>query len=170
MRIENVTFRPGSLTLETYDRDAVVFALKFTKPGEYEIRPVRKRRSLDANAYYWSLCGELADALHMTPQELYLRHIRDLGNYEVYCMQTKAVDDFKRLWCSDHLGRQVETRESKIEGCTTVLAYYGSSDFDTRQMSRLIDNCIQDCIAAGIETRPQEEIQALLEAWNERIH
>ena len=105
----------------------------------------------------------------MTPDEIYQRHIKDLGNFEIYCVQDKAVDGFKRLWCSNHLGRAVETRESKIPGCTTVLAYYGSSDFDSKQMSRLIDNCIQDCTAVGVETRPQEEIDSLLEAWDERL-
>ena len=50
-------------------------------------------------------------------------------------------------------------------GCTTVLAYYGSSDFDTQEMSRLIDNCIQDCKAVGIEVLPPDKIQAMKEAW-----
>ena len=169
MRIEGVTYRPGSLLIKTQDREAARFAFAFTKPGEYEIKPAKKRRSLDANALYWELCGRLAKALNMTPDEIYRRHIKDLGNFEIYCVQDKAVDSFKRLWCSNHLGRTVETRESKIPGCTTVLAYYGSSDFDTKQMSHLIDNCIQDCEAVGVETRPQEEIESLLEAWDGRV-
>ena len=43
--------------------------------------------------------------------------------------------------------------------------YYGSSDFDTRQMSMLIDHLVQDARVLGIETRPEEEIKSLLEAW-----
>ena len=45
------------------------------------------------------------------------------------------------------------------------MAYYGSSDFDSLEMSRLIDNCIQDCMAVGIETLPEEKIQLMKEAW-----
>ena len=80
-------------------------------------------------------------------------------------MQDKAVDSMERLWTRNHIGRRVEREESKIKGCTNLYIYYGSSDFDTRQMSMLIDNLVQDAQALGIETRPEEEIKSLLEAW-----
>ena len=80
-------------------------------------------------------------------------------------MMTEAVQDFERRWKNGHKGRLIETRESKLPGCTTVLAYYGSSDFDTREMSRLIDNCLQDCQAAGVDTTPPDKISLLLEEW-----
>ena len=132
---------------------------------DVEIKQHRERRSLDANAYYWKLCGALASATHQTPDEVYLRHIRDVGNYEVLCMLDRAVPEFDRMWKSDHLGRFIETRASKIPDCTTVLAYYGSRDFDKRQMSILIDNCIQDCKAVGIETLPPDRLEAMKEEW-----
>ena len=114
------------------------------------IKLFRKKRSNDANALYWEMCGQLARATNDTPDNIYLRHIRDIANYDTLCMMTEAVQDFERRWKSNHKGRLIETRESKIPGCTTVLAYYGSSDFDTREMSRLIDNCIQDCEAVAL--------------------
>lgn len=125
----------------------------------------RENRSLDANAYYWKLCGELARETNDTTDNIYLRHIRDIANYDTLCMISKAVDDFERHWKSGHKGRMIETRESQIPGCTTVLAYYGSSDFDTRDMSRLIDNCIQDCKAVGVETLPPDKLALLKEEW-----
>lgn len=130
-----------------------------------EITQHREKRSLDANAYYWKLCGELAKAIHEAPDKIYRRHIQDIGNYETLCMETRALPDFKRRWCSGHLGRFIETRESKLPKCTTVLAYYGSSDFDSGEMSTLIDNCIQDCKAVGVETLPPDKIQAMKEEW-----
>ena len=130
-----------------------------------ELREHREKRSLDANAYYWKLCGELAKAVGEKPEEIYRRHIRDLGNYEMLCIQEKALEEFSRRWVSGHLGRFTETRASKIDGCVAVLAYYGSSDFDRREMSRLIDNCIQDCKAVGIETLTPAELEAMKEEW-----
>ena len=47
-----------------------------------------------------------------------------------------------------------------------MLAYYGSSDFDRREMSALIDNCIQDCKALGIETLTPDKLALLKEEWN----
>ena len=40
-----------------------------------------------------------------------------------------------------------------------------SSDFDKQQMSHLIDNCIQDCRAVGVETMPPDKIALLKEEW-----
>lgn len=129
------------------------------------IKLFRKKRSNDANALYWEMCGQLARATNDTTDNIYLRHIRDIANYDTLCMLTEAVPDFERRWKSNHKGRMVETRESKIPGCTTVLAYYGSSDFDTREMSLLIDNCLQDCEEVGIDTTPPDKISLLLEEW-----
>lgn len=131
-----------------------------------QIKERRKKRSLDANAYYWKLCGDLARAVGENPESIYLRHIKDIGNYSTLCMQEKALNGFKQKWTSGRLGRFIETRESKIPGCVTVLAYYGSSDFDQAQMSRLIDNLIQDCRAVGVETLPPDKVALLKEDWN----
>lgn len=130
------------------------------------IKRKTKRRSLDANGYYWKLCEKLAQATGLDKEEVYRNHIRGLSNYEVYGMREEAVEMFSRLWTSGHLGRFVETRAARAPGVVNVLAYYGSSDFDTAQMSRLIDNAIQDCRSLGIETRPQEEVDALLAQWD----
>ena len=130
-----------------------------------EIKQHREKRSLDANAYYWKLCGELAKAIGDKPEKIYRCHIRDIGNFEAICIQEKALKSFEALWTSGHIGRFIETRATKLAGCVTVLAYYGSSDFDKREMSQLIDNCIQDCQAVGIETLTPDKLELLKEEW-----
>ena len=166
MKIDAARYEGGELILSTTDPAARRMVYEF-KPGEYEILLAKKKRSNDANSLYWELCGRLARAVNEPPEEVYKRHIRDIGNYEVLCVQDKAVENFTKHWCDNHLGRMVETRASKIAGCTTVLAYYGSSDFDKAQMSRLTDNCIQDCRALDIETLPPWQLEGLLSQWEE---
>ena len=46
-----------------------------------------------------------------------------------------------------------------------VTLYYGSSTYDTEQMSRLIDNVVQDCKALDIETETPERLAMMMEAW-----
>lgn len=46
-----------------------------------------------------------------------------------------------------------------------VRRYYGSSTYNTRQMSRLIDNLVQDCKAVGVETLTPAELARLKGAW-----
>jgi hypothetical protein len=54
---------------------------------------------------------------------------------------------------------------SKIKGYRNLRAYYGSSTYDTRQMSILIDALIQDCKALDIETLSEEKLSAMMEGW-----
>lgn len=44
-------------------------------------------------------------------------------------------------------------------------SYHGSSVYDTKQMSRLIDNLIQDAKAVGLETMSERERSLLLTEW-----
>jgi hypothetical protein len=56
---------------------------------------------------------------------------------------------------------------SKIEGCTNVVLYYGSSTYDKAQMSRLINNIVEECRQLGIETKSAEEVDSLLRQWGD---
>ena len=165
MKIESARIIGNDLILTASIPDARRFVYGF-KPGEYEISPAKKKRSLNANAYAWKLINDIALAVRESPEDVYREALKNIPNIcEVLCVQDKAVDSMVRLWTRNHIGRRVEREESKIKGCTNLYIYYGSSDFDTRQMSMLIDNLVQDAQALGIETRPEEEIKSLLEAW-----
>lgn len=165
MKIESARIMGNDLILTASIPDARRFVYGF-KPGEYEISPAKKKRSLNANAYAWKLINDIALAVRESPEDVYREALKNIPNIcEVLCVQDKAVDSMERLWTRNHIGRRVEREESKIKGCTNLYIYYGSSDFDPRQMSMLIDNLVQDAQALGIETRPEEEIKSLLEAW-----
>lgn len=167
MQINNACIDNGCLLLSMPIADARAFAYKF-KPGEYEIRPAKKKRSIDANAYAWALINLIAEAVKLPPRDVYKQALENIPNIcQIICMKSAAAQDMERLWLKDHIGRRVQTQPSQIPGCTTMFLYFGSSDFDSRQMSMLIDNLIQDAHTLGIETRPQEEINALLEAWHD---
>lgn len=129
----------------------------------------KKRRSLDANAYCWKLIGKLAEKLNMPKTEIYRAAIKEIGgNYEVVCVKNEAVERLCYGWEKNGLGWQTDTMPSKLEGCTNVLLYYGSSTYDTLQMSRLIDNVVTACEEQGIETRSQAELDSLMRSWSGR--
>ena len=132
-----------------------------------EIKEHRKKRSLDSNAYAWVLIGKLAEAMRITPLEVYTQAIQNIGgNYEVLPIKEGTVDHFIKVWEAKGLGWPcVDMGPSKIPGYWNVRAYYGSSTYDTEQMSQLIDNLVQDCRALGIEVKSEEEIASLMGAW-----
>ncbi len=126
----------------------------------------RKRRSLDANAYCWTLIGKIAEKTNTPRQDVYRAAIKDVGgNSDVVCVKSEAVDSLCRGWSKNGIGWMTDTFPSKIDGCTNVILYYGSSTYDTAQMCRLIDIIVQDCTQLGIETKSAEEIESLLNAW-----
>lgn len=166
MHVEEAKMVKGWLCLKTQPADALRWLCKF-KAGDYEINHIRKRRSLDANAYCFVLLDKLSADLQTPKEELYRRYVKEIGGVsETVCVPNKAVDKLVSVWESRGLGWQTDTFPSKLEGCTNVILYYGSSVYDTKQMSRLIDSIVQDCVAIGIETKSEEEINSLLNEWS----
>ena len=135
---------------------------------DLEIREHRQKRSLDANAYAWVLIGKLAETMRIPPAEVYTRAIESIGgNYEVIPVREDAADKFRQVWSKQGLGWPCEDMgSSKIPGYRNLLAYYGSSTYDTRQMAALIDCLIQDCKALDIETLAPDKLALLKENWN----
>jgi hypothetical protein len=125
-----------------------------------------KKRSLDANAYCWTLISRLAEKLNIPKTDIYRSAIREIGgNSDTVCVQDKAVQSLRDGWERNGIGWMTETMPSKIEGCTNVVLYYGSSTYDTAQMSRLINIIVEDCRLQGIETKSKEELDSLLGRW-----
>lgn len=125
-----------------------------------------KKRSLDANAYCWVLISKLAEKLNITKTEVYRSAIKEIGgNCDTVCVQDKAVNSLREGWERNGIGWQTDKFPSKIDGCTNVVLYYGSSTYDVAQMSRLINIILQECRQLCIETKSNEEIDSLLTSW-----
>lgn len=165
MQISEAKWAAGKLELTTRDPEAMRFALGF-EPGEYQLTKAKKKRSLDANAYFFVLADKIAAVAGIPKSEVYRHAIKEAGgNSDVVCVMNEAVDAFCAGWESNGLGWQTERVPSKRPNCTNVIVYYGSSTYDTATMSRLIDLVVQDAKALGIETLPPDKLAGLLDAW-----
>ena len=126
-----------------------------------EIKLHRERRSLDANAYFWELAGKLAAKLRISPDEVYRQYIPDVAdNYVIQPVREDMIERWDKIWCNGHLGRMTDDLGPcrRTPGYHNIRCYLGSSDYDSCQMSRLIDLIVDDCKAQGIETKTPEEI------------
>lgn len=165
MEISGAEYRDGCLVLRTADPEAIRFAYTF-QPGNFRLERAKKRRSLDANAYCWVLVDKIAEALRIGKEEVYRKSIRDIGGVsETVCVRSEAVQKLCESWRARGIGWQTEEFPSKLDGCTNVTLYYGSSCYDAHQMSVLIDHLVQDAQALGIETLPPYKLQAMMEAY-----
>lgn len=132
------------------------------------IKEKKNRRSLNANAYAWALMDKLAESTHITKTEIYKNYIKEIGgNSDIVCVMDNAVNKLCTSWQRNGLGWLTDTMPSKITGCTNVVLYYGSSTYDTKQMSRLIDMIVQDCKIQGIETLTPDELAQMMNEWEE---
>lgn len=157
------------LALKVKSPQAAMEVCDALKPGkEYNVTIKGKGRSLDANGYCWVLLDKLAAYHGVHKQDVYRQEIRNIGGVsEVLCLREKAAETFCRGWESNGIGWMTDIGPSKIKGCVNVTVWYGSSVYDTEQMSRLIDAVVQDCKAVGIETLTPRELAALVSRWGE---
>ena len=133
---------------------------------DIDIRKHKEKRSLDANAYAWVLMDKIAKAQRITKEEVYQTAIMEIGGVStIVCVQDQAVESLRAGWRKNGLGWISDTFPSKLDGCTNVILYYGSSTYDTHQMSTLIDYLIDDAKLYGIETDTPATIQRYKDAW-----
>lgn len=135
-----------------------------------QIKRMRRKRSLDANAYYWVLVGEIAKAVGLTDAEAHNWLLMDYGEPE------KTLEGSLRyvlMRDSDEYMRSIENhvRPTDVTEDRGGVLYRwfvkmkGSSRYDTREMSRLIDGAVQEAKALGIETMKPEEIDEMKKRW-----
>lgn len=147
-----------------YAKMVDAFRQQFQPAKYYELKPYRQKRSLNANAYMWVLADKLADKLRTTPVAIYRTAIDNAGVFEeIKVGSVEAAQRFKRIWQSNGLGWLTKTIDD-----TTIFAYYGSSTYDSKQLARVIDFLQDECREQCIETRPQEEVDAMLREWDQR--
>ena len=135
------------------------FAYKF-KAGNYEIEQKRKKRSNDANALCWKLCTEIANVLRADKESIYLDMLKKYGQSDIVSvLSSVAVKGYFKYY--DEFGKgTVNGKEF-----THYKVYKGSSEYDTREMSILIDGIIDEAKSLDIEVISEREKTLLLEEW-----
>lgn len=159
-----------SLLLDTKQLD-IVEELKNENKLNVELKKHREKRSLDANAYFWKLLQELCELAEIDTVEEYKRRIKELGIFKQFRIETKDIKTFEKVWTDRGIAWFCEIADTEYLGdieFKIINAYYGSSSYNSKQMSRLIDGVVQDCKIYGIETKPQQEIDSLLKEWDKK--
>ena len=173
--IDKIDSRPcwgkgAEIILHTNDRRAVEALMDEYVDGKlYEavIKRKRAKRSLDANAYCWVLCRKIAEKTGATDTEVYGQCILDYGVTTIKPERKDLVDDLVRMWDGMGIGNSHDILgDSKIDGYVNVKYYYGSSQYNTKQMSRLIDKVVEGAKELGIETLSDRELSLLKEEWH----
>lgn len=163
----NIDFRTGKPTISLEINEKSVFKLmadelKDCDKLSVEIKPYREKRSLNANAYAWKLIGEIADILRASKEDVYLEMLKRYGQSEIFSVQS-------HIPFGQYVKYFEEAGESTLNGkqFTHYKVYKGSSEFDTREMSILIDGIVSEAKNLGIATETPNEIARLKSLWRE---
>ena len=140
------------------------------KPLKAEIKPIRQGRSKDANAFLWKMCQEIAEAIHSTRTEVYRHAIREVGVFDDLAIQRKALRSYINHWTEQGIGWQVDVFESDLidkrgDSMKRIRVYYGSSTYDTKEMSVLIDYIVDQAKELDIPTETPNEIARMKALW-----
>ena len=138
------------------------------KPLEVTIRPYRRRRSLDSNSLLWTYCQKIAEVIRSSKEEVYKEFIKRVGQFEIVPIRNDAVETWIENWTSRGLGWHAEVMDdSKLDGYKKVITYYGSSVYDAKAMSILLDEVITEAKELGIEVISDEDRSLLLAEWGQ---
>lgn len=160
-----------TITIDKKDRMELSSKIEAISPinhdAEYdiEIKKHRQHRSLNANAYMWVLAEKIADVTHSTREEVYRKAIREVGKFTDVAVSNKATGDLVKGWSNKGIGWFTDTFDSRLANCNRVRLYYGSSSYNTKEMSRLIDDLVDEAKTLNIETETPEEIARLKATW-----
>ena len=124
----------------------------------------RNKRSLDANAYCWVILQKIAEVLHQDKWNIYLEMLGKYGVFTHIIVKPNVVDKVKEEW------RTVkELGEVSVNGMTGIQlqCYFGSSTYNTKEMSVLIDGIVYEAKELGIETLPPDELERMKIEWNQ---
>lgn len=122
-------------------------------------------RSLQANAYAWTLIDRLSEVLRIPKEDIYRQHIREIGGVsDILRISAQALPAFRRAWEEGHIGQMVEVLD-ETDNMVSIICWHGSSTYDSIQMSHLIDSLVADCADYGIPTLESEEIERIKGEW-----
>ena len=163
-RLESVTMDLNGNYLVTFHTPflskASLESLSALRGAELDITAVkhRNKRSLDSNAYLWVLCDKIAKKVGTDRERVYVMELERYGKFEDISIRSDAVEEFQRNW------KYTDVRYTG-DGWTVVRVFYGSSLYDSKEMSDLIAGVVADADDLGIPTMTPDEIARMNSMW-----
>lgn len=132
----------------------------------------REHRSLDANRMLWACLGEIAAETGRTNWDEYLDALKDYGIHTLTLVDPGALDTLRRQWREIQVvGSRLVPDPGSEKGYKTmldVLCFVGSSDYNSKEFSVLLNGVMDNMRSLGLTPPPDAEMRAMLEAMEKR--
>jgi len=158
-------FPEVTFTLKSHPRaeiDDLREVLDNGKDLSVKVKQHRKNRSLDANAMLWAVINEIANVLRTSKEEVYLDMLKKYGQSSVVSIVDEAVETFlKSVKYAEIIGEGTLNDKE----FTHIKVFMGSSNYNSREMSILIDGTLSEAKELGIEVMSLQDVVLLKEEW-----
>lgn len=148
----------------------VSFLMDADRDKQWELREHKERRSLSQNGYYWTLCTKVASKLRRSTAYVHNKTLREhphpfLLDGKTVLIPLPDTDDAEEA--------AMESQTFHVKPCSQVIVgkdgqrlrtymmIRGSSDYDTSEMSVLLDDLIEEAKLQGIETITPNELEKI---------
>lgn len=166
-KIHNITkdlFKNSFFITLLYDGNPADFDSLIDKDLSVEIKPYRNKRSLNANAYCWVLITKIADITRQSKQDVYMQMLKDYGQSEMVSMLSNINPKGYFKYYEERGKGFVNDKEF-----THYLIIKGSSEYDSYEMSVLLDGIVHEAEQLGIATITPNELKKLKDRWGDEI-
>ena len=133
-------------------KDIIPELLKLDMDKYYicEIKEPKSKRSIEQNKMLWQLIHSIAKEQKQDDMEVYCACLERADALSEYIITAYDMEDELRK-CFRGV-RFVRKQEVNGKECNIYKVYIGSSKMDTKEMTELIDVCLQICAELGIPT------------------
>lgn len=140
----------------------ITWLLSQDREKEFEVKEHKEKRSLNANAYAWKLITEIGNVTRLSKEEVYLDMLKHYG-------QSEIVSVLSNIDVSGYFKYYEAIGTAKLQGkdFTHYKIYKGSSEYNTYEMSVLIDGIVHEAEQLDIQTLTPAELLRLKELWKQ---
>jgi hypothetical protein len=119
----------------------------------------------------WACLGDIAKVLQRDTWSLYLLMLKRYGKYTTLLLQPNAVEMMKRQWREvEEVGdTTIVNEDGEAQKMVYLNCYFGSSTYDSKEFSCLLDGVVNEMKDIGLEPPPSKEMQRAIENW-EAVH
>lgn len=138
----------------------LIFRLDKDTIYDVKIDKHREKRSLNANAYLWKLVTEIGNIMRLSKEEVYENMLKSYGQSIMIPLPKGSNPSGYSKYYEYECSKQLNGKDADW-----YKIYKGSSEYDTKEMSILLEGVVQEAKNLGIKTKDDIELERLLEEW-----
>lgn len=152
-------------------------AIKDEEQLRITVKKYRRKRSIDANSYYWTLVGKVAEALRISKPHCHNLMLARYGQTEFFGDQvaytmlpdtevvTKRMEQMQESHFAPTSQRKMGTDGIMYRAWKLLKP---SHEYDSKEFSILLEGLIDEAKSIGVETIPKQELERMMQALEKR--